>query len=510
MVSNLEMKKRIWILVMVCVVFTALLTATINVHVAGKLIDEYSTTALNTTCQEKTNEINKEFAMMKQSVDMMADYASQNCPDNVFANRWRTQVFMDSMEDLLINSLQHTESAYAAYIIFNNELASHTGVFATREDGLGIVKNTLTNIDQYSEDSPLVAWYYQPIKSGEPCWITAYSNKNMKNTCMISYVIPIYFEDTFVAVLGMDMKIDTLKEAVKSVNLYDSGYAILTDSNGDIVYHPNLPSGLKAQDFDQDFRTVVSVIQNSIGDDSITEYEWKGVEKVMETNRLDNGMYLSIMVPVSEIQRPMVKMARRTLQGLLPVIIIAVAIAYFLDRSMDSVTNTLSTELAASEEKARKDALTGIGNKFAFLEAALKAEKGDDEYGILMMDVNDLKRINDAYGHVSGDQFLLDTVQLLRTVLPDADIYRFGGDEFAAIIPLGDRKGVSKHAVEDDFLRKQKEYNIAHKPWAPWGIWVAVGFASSGGEIGRSAEAILRAADMAMYENKLAMKRNER
>ena len=102
------------------------------------------------------------------------------------------------------------------------------------------------------------------------------------------------------------------------------------------------------------------------------------------------------------------------------------------------------TELREAYDRARLDslldALTGLGNHRAFQEEldARIAQARDDgsNLALLMIDVDDLKKINDQRGHAAGDDLLRSVAQMMRANLRRGDTaYRTGGDEFALLIP---------------------------------------------------------------------------
>ncbi|MBR1572839.1 MAG: GGDEF domain-containing protein [Lachnospiraceae bacterium] len=98
-------------------------------------------------------------------------------------------------------------------------------------------------------------------------------------------------------------------------------------------------------------------------------------------------------------------------------------------------------------ENARRiiyiDSLTGVKNKFAFFEKEkeieAKYEAGEAlEYGIIVFDVNDLKYINDTFGHEAGDRWIKYACQLICDVFEYSPVYRTGGDEFVVCLENSD------------------------------------------------------------------------
>ena len=90
-------------------------------------------------------------------------------------------------------------------------------------------------------------------------------------------------------------------------------------------------------------------------------------------------------------------------------------------------------------ELAYTDSLTGLNNRMAYdnqIETIMKHKKNYDVIGVIVCDINDLKKMNDTYGHSCGDEILKDfAYQIVKIVPYGTDLYRIGGDEFVAFIP---------------------------------------------------------------------------
>lgn len=104
----------------------------------------------------------------------------------------------------------------------------------------------------------------------------------------------------------------------------------------------------------------------------------------------------------------------------------------------------LRERVAEVHRLAYSDSLTNLPNR-AFLEEWFKAElekaaAGDSSGAVMFLDLNDFKRVNDLFGHSSGDKLLMQTGNRIDRVLPNnGRIFRFGGDEFIIVIPAIDR-----------------------------------------------------------------------
>ncbi len=101
---------------------------------------------------------------------------------------------------------------------------------------------------------------------------------------------------------------------------------------------------------------------------------------------------------------------------------------------------------ARLEQLAAHDHLTGAYNRRVMTEELRKAareRRSGRNYGLLILDIDHFKRINDAFGHSVGDQVLMDFTTITKSVIRESDIlFRHGGEEFALLLPDTDLKGL--------------------------------------------------------------------
>lgn len=95
--------------------------------------------------------------------------------------------------------------------------------------------------------------------------------------------------------------------------------------------------------------------------------------------------------------------------------------------------------IESTRQLAYIDPLTGVKNKHAYVEFENKMDQlirdhQIEQFSLVVFDLNDLKNINDTYGHDAGDKYITDSCKLISDSFPGADIYRYGGDEFVIFI----------------------------------------------------------------------------
>ena len=163
----------------------------------------------------------------------------------------------------------------------------------------------------------------------------------------------------------------------------------------------------------------------------------------------------------------------------------------------------MESEISRISDIAMKDALTGVGSLAAFenkkkeLDDQIVQNKAD--FGVAMFDLNNLKTINDNYGHDKGDIYIRNSTKAICDVFKHSPVYRVGGDEFVAIIQdssddINDLINLLESRLKSD--EKDQWQNIS----------IAVGYARFDQAKDKSFEDVLKRADANMYDKK---KRNE-
>lgn len=157
-------------------------------------------------------------------------------------------------------------------------------------------------------------------------------------------------------------------------------------------------------------------------------------------------------------------------------------------------------------DDAYHDELTGVGNKAAYVKMAdsltKKIDAGAGKFAIAMIDLNNLKFINDYCGHKSGDIYIKGSCEIITRIFAHSNIYRVGGDEFVVVLTGADYQNRNLLAKEakDEFTKNYFNNNIP-----PYERFCAsVGIAVY--EQGDTVESVFKRADQAMYSDKMFFK----
>ncbi len=411
------------------------------------------------------------------------------------------------------------------------------GFWYTDLDGKGFVEHKVTDITLYNtEDTSKLVWFTVPKAKGEPIWLPPYITDNLDKR-VISYNVPIYYQGRFIGVVGIEIDYSTMAEQVDSIRLYTNGYAFLNDTKGDLFYHPRIDVTKLTEE------TKPQVPADILGEDTFIHYTFDGVKKEAAWLPLSNGMRLNVTVPVSETEGEWQELIWNILSVALGVLLASslftmyytkhitkpleelteaaeqvdkgnynIALDYDRDNEVGRLMNTfkrltehMKENISTLNRRAYVDALTAVRNKWAYasyiedLQACMDSDKEQMKFAVGVFDCDDLKSINDKYGHDKGDIYLQKASHLMCRIFQHSPVFRIGGDEFSVIFQNDAFR--DREALLQEFTQAMAEVNAStENPWEQ--VRVSFGVSVYDPENDGAVIDVVRRADEHMYEHK--------
>lgn len=189
----------------------------------------------------------------------------------------------------------------------------------------------------------------------------------------------------------------------------------------------------------------------------------------------------------------------------LPSTLAVILVMSSLYRALQEVVTELELSQQQASEEAHRDPLTDLANRRLFEErlqqAVARYERTGEPFSVLMLDLDNFKRVNDLLGHQAGDELLREVAARLQRLVRQTDtVARFGGDEFLILQTNVPTIGGVRRMCTRISRRLEKTYELAGRDVrlpASVGAVVAT-------ELLNEASDYIRAADMALYAAKAA------
>ena len=169
----------------------------------------------------------------------------------------------------------------------------------------------------------------------------------------------------------------------------------------------------------------------------------------------------------------------------------------YLARSYNELLDKKSDFEHRLKSVAETDPLTGFPNRYCYNEYLKKIKNDNCSYAIYMLDINNLKYVNDTFGHDKGDELIKNAAACIKKAFfnkEERNCFRLGGDEFIAILKDVDESNV--HKLLEEFIESQKEFDVS--------IATGLSFTENISKI--NIDKLIAEADEKMYINKKIMK----
>lgn len=309
-----SIKTKITAAVLLCALISVAICGGVSMVNAATTSYESSKREMGLTCEEESNQIDGMLQRVAQSVETVYSVAVDNLkdPGKFKTSRDYVTAYTEDMEGILREAAANTQGAMTAYIRYNPEFTEpDSGLFFTRDTSDSAFESiTPTDFSMYDpSDAEHVGWYYIPVQNKQATWMDPYLNSNL-NVYMISYVIPIYVDGESFGIIGMDIDFTEFVNVLDQATIFDSGYSMLTDEQGKIMYHKDMEVGSRLEEADSSLSEISSVLSQPDKEGTFLSYSFQGEKKELYYRTLANGMRFIMAAPSAELEGQAVRLAQ--------------------------------------------------------------------------------------------------------------------------------------------------------------------------------------------------------
>lgn len=314
-----------------CTLMSILICGGISIYHTSKGTIHNSTEQMRLNCKNQSNQIETTLSQITSSVDTLANLSLSYLDDvgQFKSSDEYTSKYTETLKPIFEEFAKETDGALTAYIRFNPAFTEPTsGLFLTRNSATDAFQfSTPTDFSMYEpDDMEHVGWYYTPVNNKTPLWMTPYMNSNL-NIYMTSYVVPLFVNNESIGVVGMDIDFSIFSDLVAHANIFDTGYAFISSSEGTIIFHQGIETGTAIADIAPSLQ---QSLEKGLNENESILYTYNGQKKYLYAQMLSNGMYFNLTAPKSEILAESTTMIQMILSGALLALFIAVTVGIFL------------------------------------------------------------------------------------------------------------------------------------------------------------------------------------
>ena len=510
------------IIVISAILSIAIFVGGLCIYEIDKQVKQQTEDFVNITCSNEASNINGIFEDIEKSVRIMESYVLSlfEKTDDIKNHDEQNHILQLSGE-MFVDVAINTDGAVAYYLRFDPSISDDkTGMFYTKMNGNDeYISLEPTDLSLYDKnDTEHVGWFWLPYEAGKPIWLAPYFNQNT-GILMISYVIPLYFEDQFIGIVGMDFDYTVLTERIHQIKIYENGFAHL--ELDDVIIHKDNESydhNNEHEEYEEYLRVSeelangMSLVLSACYDD-IKQIRYEMAYKIIFFVLLISLIFsLIVFFMVKTAVRPLIKLTEASIKlssGDYDVEIVRGNTYEIqqLSTAFENMIMNLREHEKLQHLLAYRDSLTNLRNTTSYKEWVndfnKKITAEEINFGVIVFDLNYLKITNDTYGHDIGNKLIVGAAQLISNTFKRSPVFRIGGDEFAVILQGSDLEEIDTLFMqfESDCANAYVEAGTVNLP-----ISIARGFSTFNSAADTRFSDVFNRADNEMYKNKKIMK----
>ena len=438
-------------------IISAMLAITIfigglSVYELDKFVQLQTKDFVNVTCEKHASQINDVLGDMQKAVHIMESYVYGLIEsESDIRNTDKQNEIMDMSDDMFVDVAKNTDKAVAYYLRFAPEVANSTsGFFYSKQKGEGDFvrfKNTDLNLYRRGDDEH-VGWYWKPYEARKPVWLLPYYNKN-NGILMISYVVPLIYNDEFFGVVGMDFDYTVLTDTIHKIKIYENGFAHL-EYDGIVIHDGSQNENAKVSENSKEYLRVSRELIN--GMTIVLSADYNDIEKIRLNISLKIVCVVVILAvlfsliavytvkriayPLKELTEAVVKLSEGNYD--VDIVHCDTEEIKLLSTAFENMAFNIKEHERLQNLLAYRDKLTGLRNTNSYrvwlADFDKELEKVKTDFAVLMFDLNNLKETNDNYGHDVGDKLIATAAQVISDIFKRSPVFRIGGDEFLVVL----------------------------------------------------------------------------
>lgn len=225
--------------------------------------------------------------------------------------------YMDKYKDQIAPIIERMASnakvSRSVYVFFDPALDGKTNdVWYADLHGTGrVFRQEEFDMSFYENPSPEKDWYFKAKELKRPYWTDPYRGNASFDSHLIyiSHTAPIYVDNKFIGVAGADFYFDELRNRIRNISLYETGYAVLFNDEMEALIHPTLEEGVSLKDINKG--EYIWLAEKMEAGEPVIEYTWvDGTQKIIASTRLLNDWIIAVAPSKEEVFRSVENMRK--------------------------------------------------------------------------------------------------------------------------------------------------------------------------------------------------------
>jgi len=380
-----KLHTRLTVSVIVISIAVVILQALMSARITHSTLEKDMREISGTTAREKINLVEQQIGRAKGIADDISSIVNGIVDVNALSTNCLE--YEEKLDPVIKKIIQdNIDQVMGAYLILDPEKTDGKrdeiyGVYYedVKNDG-NLVRHEKYSKDQFNGDESF--WYYECIDQKDGVWYEPYISET-NQVEMISYTVPLYKDDVYIAMLSIDINFQGMKEFTNSIELVNSGYAFIINNDYNFIIHKRLGAEDNMETADNGaFKGLLDNIKAN--DTGSGVYKLDGKKQYISFGKLSNGWTLCTVIGMDSLDESIAALERVSVIIAFVAVLLALLASFFVFRpigkAVSHVTVSLNRladlELMVSKEEAGYEDNFKQKGQLGVMVSSVKALRG--------------------------------------------------------------------------------------------------------------------------------------
>ncbi len=294
---------KIALAIVVCTLLISLIISVVSYSKTNALLVDEASQKMLLISENKAMDFDKLMNPMEQKLSNLALEISGSLENEYLGSKEGVESFIDKIDEYVKFTAYSVKGNVDAYFYLDPD-------YVDRKDKLYQCAYIINDEQNYENVGQLIEldnlneentpWYINAKTSGKLSWTDPYEDQFI-NKVLITCSAPVYYQNEFIGVVGMDIDFSIIEEQILNMKFYSTGYTVLTNSNNEILVHPTverktLLADILSEESKDEFNKMTAENNNGW-----QEIKYEGSSKLLSFSSLENGFRIFTSVPKKEL-----------------------------------------------------------------------------------------------------------------------------------------------------------------------------------------------------------------
>jgi len=330
-----KLSTRIVTSIVICSILISSIVGIISIMESSSIIKKEAKGKLLNIASSRANEYSIQTSKAENTVKDLSAIVLGNMEISKIKDDSYVNNYLKELGNVIKNIADSNKEIAGLYVNFDPKLTSGSTCFDVaylydQNKKKGIINTNSYDFEDFKEDNEDLDWYYNPIKAKKGVWSDIYVD-SVSKVSMMSYTMPIYYNNKLIGVAGVDISFDTLKSLILATKVYDTGNAFLLSDDYSFLVDKNKTDEDNLSTMDNGiYKYITDEMKNNKS--STIEADYEGKPTLMSYYRMDNGQIVGVSVPESEVFKSLNMLIYIIVSVILIGVLISILIAFYIGK----------------------------------------------------------------------------------------------------------------------------------------------------------------------------------